>query len=472
MNKQNISPKKKQEDIKKRSQSPQSQKNQKITDLNENSHSKINDLSTRLKNYIGTYIQAPEYIKDNIYIQSGYRINFSSTKNMLKSLFMVHNELVNIWTHIIGAIVIILLCVYISTSIGNIDIHSWKSYLNENLDKQLQPIYEEFNNLDEAFNKRINEGLNQINKANINIVQNINNFLDEVSDMKKEINPHNVYKIVEKFQNFSFSEKLAILDINNIYFYKNEIMKKLTELQQQVIDQIDSHQFDWIEFHINDIQNKNILLTNQSSHDISRWPIFVFLISAVLCLSFSSTFHLLYQLSPIHNKILLRMDYAGVSLLISGSTFPIFYYGFFCNQILAYFYMTIVGVASLIVFVVSLQDFIHTPKYWIVKSVMYASLGIFAAVPMLHLCIYEYMGHSNDSFLIINSVPYYLLMGVCYLGGLTIYAKRCPEKYKPGQYDICGASHQLWHISILFAILFTYIGALINFYTRKMSICK
>ena len=82
-------------------------------------------------------MQAPDFIKDNEHIKSGYRINFGSTKNMLKSLFMVHNELVNIWTHFLGAIVIIILCIYISTCMGNINVNSWKNSLTENLNEKL-----------------------------------------------------------------------------------------------------------------------------------------------------------------------------------------------------------------------------------------------------------------------------------------------------------------------------------------------
>lgn len=44
----------------------------------------------------------------------GYRINFNSTKKILRSLFMLHNESVNIWSHLIGAIIIILLIIYTS----------------------------------------------------------------------------------------------------------------------------------------------------------------------------------------------------------------------------------------------------------------------------------------------------------------------------------------------------------------------
>ncbi len=42
------------------------------------------------------------------YIRSGYRINFSRKRAIMKSLFMKHNETLNVWTHLIGFIIIIL----------------------------------------------------------------------------------------------------------------------------------------------------------------------------------------------------------------------------------------------------------------------------------------------------------------------------------------------------------------------------
>jgi adiponectin receptor len=43
------------------------------------------------------------------HIETGYRINYDSNIAILKSLFMVHNEMVNCWTHLIGAILSLIL---------------------------------------------------------------------------------------------------------------------------------------------------------------------------------------------------------------------------------------------------------------------------------------------------------------------------------------------------------------------------
>jgi adiponectin receptor len=66
------------------------------------------------------------------------------------------------------------------------------------------------------------------------------------------------------------------------------------------------------------------------------------------------------------------------------------------------------------------------------------------------------------------TVPLYLGMGASYLLGLTIYAVRCPERYRPGHYDICGHSHQIWHLAVVVGIVLAYIATIINYYQRQL----
>jgi adiponectin receptor len=67
--------------------------------------------------FIGTWDDAPKYVQDNEYIHTGYRINFNSPRKIFRSLFMPHNELVNVWTHLIGAILFLILTVCIIVKI-------------------------------------------------------------------------------------------------------------------------------------------------------------------------------------------------------------------------------------------------------------------------------------------------------------------------------------------------------------------
>ena len=64
--------------------------------------------------FIGTIQEAPAYLVDNENVRSGYRINFTSNSLIFKSLFMIHNESVNIWSHLLGAIFFVGMILYTS----------------------------------------------------------------------------------------------------------------------------------------------------------------------------------------------------------------------------------------------------------------------------------------------------------------------------------------------------------------------
>jgi hypothetical protein len=62
--------------------------------------------------HIGSVKEIPEHRYDNEYIMHGYRINFNMVGRILRSLFMIHNETVNVWSDLIGVLVFIGLIVY------------------------------------------------------------------------------------------------------------------------------------------------------------------------------------------------------------------------------------------------------------------------------------------------------------------------------------------------------------------------
>lgn len=78
---------------------------------------KLHDISEKsklkLKAYIGHIKKTSSYIAfDNEFIQYGYRINFNTKKRICKSLFMLHNETINVWSHLIGVGCFIGLMIY------------------------------------------------------------------------------------------------------------------------------------------------------------------------------------------------------------------------------------------------------------------------------------------------------------------------------------------------------------------------
>ena len=79
----------------------------------------------KLESFIGHVKNAPHYLIDNEYIQNGYRINFNSHGEIWKSLFMLHNESVNVWSHLIGVALFIILLFWTIFALN-----PFSSYLN------------------------------------------------------------------------------------------------------------------------------------------------------------------------------------------------------------------------------------------------------------------------------------------------------------------------------------------------------
>jgi len=62
--------------------------------------------------------ECPEYFKDNVYILSGYRPPGLPPLEYLKSIFQVHNDAFNVWSHLFGALLFIVLLPYTITFVN------------------------------------------------------------------------------------------------------------------------------------------------------------------------------------------------------------------------------------------------------------------------------------------------------------------------------------------------------------------
>lgn len=77
------------------------------------------------------------------------------------------------------------------------------------------------------------------------------------------------------------------------------------------------------------------LLVHSPSHLVGRCkshpgPIFIFMLSALVCMSCSTLYHLFNAHSEKVHLVTARLDYAGISILICGSYYPGIYYLYFC----------------------------------------------------------------------------------------------------------------------------------------------
>ena len=109
---------------------------------------------------------------------------------------------------------------------------------------------------------------------------------------------------------------------NDAFGQAFQVVKSFEHVSQDIKSEIDSERFDWI----------LPRLLNTRLQPVSRWPLFVFILSAMICLSMSTVYHLFSAHSRRIYALTSRLDYAGISILIAGSFFPPIYYIYFCRE--------------------------------------------------------------------------------------------------------------------------------------------
>ena len=256
---------------------------------------------------VGKYSEAPDYLKDNEYIKEGYLINCNSFDKVFRSILVCSNETINIWSHLIGCIISVLLIILIACFLktGKIKELSQTEYedIQIKLNEAVIPLIKDL--------KKTNEENNYINVSNIinKIKTNSENLIDNYGSKSNVIT--NIENYLEKNENLINQ----IMELNNNSNILEIIVKNWEICSNKITNYINK-------FIINDIKGE----------DIGRWPLFIMLSSAIGCFAFSTSFHWFSIYSKELYSFLCRLDYAGITLLIPGSCYPPYYYFYYCEK--------------------------------------------------------------------------------------------------------------------------------------------
>ncbi|KAH0388024.1 hypothetical protein KCU92_g1162, partial [Aureobasidium melanogenum] len=94
------------------------------------------------------------------------------------------------------------------------------------------------------------------------------------------------------------------------------------------------------------------------------------------------------------------------------------------------------------------------PAFRAARAGMYASLGLFAVVFVMHgFYLYGFTIQRRRL-----ALEWMALMALLNLLGAAFYALRFPEAWFPYRFDFLGASHQIFHVLVLAAGLVHYKG--------------
>ncbi|OCB90017.1 HlyIII-domain-containing protein [Sanghuangporus baumii] len=135
----------------------------------------------------------------------------------------------------------------------------------------------------------------------------------------------------------------------------------------------------------------------------------VFIISAVVCLTSSSFYHM----AGCHSERVARrchaLDYSGIVVLIVGSFFPAVYYAFFCEPVLQGTYLS--GAAFIV-----LNPEYSKPTHRGARTKVFIALGLSAVVPLSHALLTHGLGTLREEM----GVHFVVLSGALYIFGAVL----------------------------------------------------
>ena len=270
---------------------------------------KEKEASKNLNNKIivGKYSEAPDYLKDNEYIKEGYLINCNSFDKVFRSILVCSNESINIWSHLTGCIISILLIIFIACFLktGKIKELSQSEYedIQIKLNEAVIPLIKDLN--------KTNEENNYVNVSNIinKIKTNSENLLDSYGSKSNVIT--NIENFLERNENLVNQ----IVELNNNSNILEIIVKNWEICSNKITNYINKY-----------------IIHEIKGEDIGRWPLFIMLSAAIGCFAFSTSFHWFSIYSKELYSFLCRLDYAGITLLIPGSCYPPYYYFYYCEK--------------------------------------------------------------------------------------------------------------------------------------------
>ncbi|DBA00308.1 TPA: hypothetical protein N0F65_001503 [Lagenidium giganteum] len=435
-------------------------------------------------------------LADNSYIRSGYRLNYSF-RDCFFSLFELHNETLNVWTHMVGSFIFLTLMAYLMLSNtaldrGNVVIpavtwcqtqdpfyvehgrHTPKMFYTTAAPKHCpRPRHAPFS----SGHKKHYDVASIIFDHSIDQIPSLARFHHLLEDHVDGIS-HTVAAQMEqmKAELQLLKERLTHMpDATQIKAVRDKLNHRVDSFSsflQGVATDVGADmpiQYALSELHglADSVKNGIHIMSTVDTHHVPHWPIFVFMISAVICLTCSATFHLLFVYSKPAYFFLSRMDYAGITIMIAGSFYPLIYYAFYCHPWILRMYLTSISVLAGITFTISLVPAFGTSKYLLLRTGIFLSLGFFGVIPMVHL-VWQFGLFDPHVTVMLGPL---LLMAALYIVGATIYATRFPERFYPGRFDVWFSSHQLWHICVVAAALVHFVNALQHYEWRWNTHC-
>lgn len=211
-------------------------------------------------------------------------------------------------------------------------------------------------------------------------------------------------------------------------------------------------------------------ILRQLLEDHATWADIAFFAVFVLCAQFqmlsSAVYHLLAYVSEEWDRFFLRMDVAGIILMIFGSFAIGLHNGFSMMPMLKTSYLAIVCTPLLAAAALTLSPAVQSPRVVAVRNTLMAATTAFGVVPAAHWMLSDVSGCRGD-----------IILGVCgmfgfYGVGFVFFLTRFPEAFFSHIIiDYVGQSHSWWHVCVWLAGASWLHGMMAFYECRHKAMC-
>ncbi|KAJ5414978.1 hemolysin-III channel protein Izh2 [Penicillium cosmopolitanum] len=184
-----------------------------------------------------------------------------------------------------------------------------------------------------------------------------------------------------------------------------------------------------------------------------------FLLTATICLVTSATYHTLTNHSKNVSKLWLRLDFVGIIIFILGEFVSWIGMIFYCESTVKWAYWAMMITLGFATILILMHPKFQDPRWRTFRIFIFVGIGLAGLAPLVHgIIVFGFSKMVKQSGML-----YYFTKGFLLLLGTLFYTKRIPEALNPGKFDIFGASHQIFHILVVFASIVQSVGLLSAF---------
>ena len=196
--------------------------------------------------------------------------------------------------------------------------------------------------------------------------------------------------------------------------------------------------------------NTAMVLGDPSSNFIMAYMYFTLVWMAAGSFSFHTQM-------PHSHKIFDRfavLDYIGVILMINGGLSSYIFFTSGDAPFSRSIYLSIHGILSFISIFFLIHPKCSKPEYLKFRTCMFLAVGLSYSVPVSHMLYRRSFVYAFKHLYLTE----FILACSSVMIGAVLYAKRIPEIFWPGKFDLLGSSHNIMHVFVIIcAFLLIYI---------------